>query len=81
MKSNVLAGVIAITLSSCSLLPTRSVYVSVPLPLPPEPEWIKVTAEELICLDQDVYEKLLRRDLQRNGFESRLMAIIKSTHD
>jgi hypothetical protein len=79
MRSSVLVVVTAIILSSCSLLPARQ--VSVPLPIPVEPSWIKITTEELNCLTQEVYEKLLRRDLQHNGFEARLLAILKSTHD
>ena len=81
MKSIVLSAVIVITLSSCYLFPTRSVYVSVPLPIPVEPQWVKIDAKNLECLANDTYERILTRDLQHVGYESRLNAILRSTHE
>lgn len=75
MKSIVLGMATVVILSSC----TRTVYVTTPLTVPPEPELVKIQAEDLSCLSDEAYMKLVDRKLQRDKYESRMRAILEST--
>lgn len=60
---------------------TEEVYVQEPLPLPERPEVPTVPADELKCLDADVYADLAERDAALRGHISRLEQIIQATHE
>jgi len=65
---------LAITLSSCgSLEPVR-------LPLPPPLVTPTVTRDEVKCLSDDAYERLVIRDRLKDARIKTLTDVIKSTH-
>lgn len=68
----------ALILSSCCKDP--ELIKPTPLPLPMKPVLQKITSEEAKQMPRAVYDKLKLRDLQRDGYESQLEAVILSTH-
>ena len=69
----------AITFSSCSYL-ERLVFVQEPLPLPDRPELPRIPGDDLMCVADDAYELLVRRDVLQAQHIHRLEAIIRTTH-
>ncbi|WP_155986826.1 hypothetical protein [Thioalkalivibrio sp. ALE12] len=75
-----LALVVATTSSSgCSLIPERTVYETVALPVPAEPDYPRIPAAELECLTDESYEALVRRDMLKSRYIGQLRAVIEST--
>jgi len=58
----------------------RTVYVQEPLPLPERPEVPTIKGEELMCLSDEAYAKLVERDAEMFAHIIRLENIILSTH-
>lgn len=58
----------------------RTVYVQEPLPLPERPEVPTIKGEELMCLSDEAYAKLVERDQVQFEHIKRLEAIILTTH-
>jgi len=54
-------------------------YQSVPLPLPERPVLEAVQPYQLECLEQSVYEALVKRQLMNRQYAEQLELIIKST--
>ena len=70
-----LAG--AIISSSC----TKHIYIDPqPLPLPPVPTYPRISSDELQCLADDTYVKLVERSELQNKALSECRAVIESTH-
>lgn len=69
---------VMIVLPACSQAPVR--YVSEPLPLPPPPVLPALTADDLACLSDDAYQRLVLRDMWRRQYAETLQAIIRATH-
>ncbi|MDH5785343.1 MAG: hypothetical protein OEZ16_07010 [Chromatiales bacterium] len=67
-----------IVLPACS--PSSVRYVSQPLPLPVRPLLPAVSANELICLSDNAYFRLVERDRLRRVYAEELVAIIEATH-
>jgi len=65
--------------AGCTTQPER-VYVQEPLPVPPAPATPEIPAEELECLDQDAYVRLVERDVVLQSHIERLEDIIRTTH-
>lgn len=55
-------------------------YVSQPVPLPPQPELPKIQAEEIECLSDETYRKLVKRELLQLYHINALENLIKTTH-
>lgn len=77
LKTLVLAS--AITLASCST--TEYVYVSEPLPIPDRATLPTIPADYLTCLEDYVYEALVKRDAIQAAHIDRLESIIRTTHE
>jgi len=75
MKTLILASAIFF-LSSCA----TTKYVSIPIPLPEQPSYVKVSATELSCLTDATYVRLALSITQRNEHITTLENIIKGTH-
>ena len=65
---------VLILASGCS-----SHAISVRLPLPPKPLVPKIINSDLICISDDAYEILVKRDIAHKHYEQRLESVIKST--
>ena len=76
-------AVVAATISSsgCSLIPERTVYETVALPVPDEPDYPRIPAADLECLTDEAYEALVRRDMLKDRYIGQLRAVIESTRD
>lgn len=59
---------------------TKTVYVQEPLPLPDRPNVPTIKGEELECLSDEAYAKLVERDALQFAHIKRLEAIILTTH-
>jgi hypothetical protein len=70
--------IVAVVIPGCSPQPTR--YVSEPLPLPVRPVLPALSANDIACLSDDTYKRLLARDLLRRQYAEELEAIIRATH-
>jgi hypothetical protein len=68
---------VVIVLPACSPATVR--YVSEPLSLPPPPVLPALTADDLACLSDDAYRRLVLRDMQRRQYAETLQAIIRAT--
>ena len=75
MKLLILLG--AITLVSCSTL----VPVVVPLELPDPLDLPKISADHMMCLSDDAYVNLVKRDQMQSSRIETLRAIIETTHE
>jgi uncharacterized lipoprotein YajG len=76
MRLKLLSAAAAIlTLTSCAAT-CKTTALSVPV----EPTLMRVSDAELMCLSDNVYSKLARRDVQRRQYGEELKAIIESTH-
>jgi len=60
---------------------TKTEYVSVPLPVPERPEYVFIAEEELKCLSEDTFEKLVKQDAIWEAHVDRLENIIRQTHN
>lgn len=69
----------AIIASACTK--DRIVYRSEPLPVPVRPSLPPVYANELQCLSESAYQRLVMRNMQRRQYAEELEAIIISTHN
>lgn len=76
MSKSILLLIAAIISSSCT---STTIYRPDPLPLPAEPELPRIAAEDLQCLSQDAYRRLVKRDRVRRQYAEKLAEIIKST--
>lgn len=74
----ILIALVAIFLSSCA---AKTVYVTTPLPIPPEPDYVKVYGEDLMCLTEDAYMRLAITVTQRNEYIQTLIKVIRATHE
>lgn len=74
MKTSIL--ILATFLASCG----STKFITVPLVLPPQPEYVKVSGDELQCLSEDAYIRLAKSVKQRNAHIETLEDIIRSTH-
>lgn len=70
----------ALTLSAGCATEIRTLYVQEPLPLPDRPEVPTIKGEELACLSDEAYAKLVERDALQFAHIKRLEAIILTTH-
>ena len=70
----------ALILSAGCATEIRTVYVQEPLPLPERPEVPTIKGEELMCLSDEAYAKLVERDQVQFEHIKRLEAIILTTH-
>lgn len=77
MLKSILIIATILTNSACA----RTVYVTTPLALPDEPEYIKIPAAELECLSDSAYTNLVILTEQRRWYIDTLREIIKTTHD
>lgn len=59
--------------------PPKTVYVSVPLRLPAKPQFPKIQAESLECLDDQAKSELLYRDTVIKSYIQDLETVITST--
>lgn len=75
-----LALVTALILSAGCATEIRTVYVQEPLPLPDRPNVPTIKGEELACLSDEAYAKLVERDQMQFEHIRRLEAIIRTTH-
>ena len=66
-------------MAACSTVKVQ--YVSKPLPLPDKPVLEEVTGEQLMCLDGEVYRKLVRREQTLKNYILNLRGIIETTHE
>ena len=71
-------GLIFLILSGCASEQVQ--YINTPLPIPPEPSYPTIAADELQCLSNDTYYKLVHRDILRKYYIKTLIGIIQSTH-
>lgn len=71
--------IIAAALAGCAAPEVR--YQTVPLPLPPRPELPRIYGEELQCLSEDAYRRIVERDRMRRAYAEQLEAVILSTHE
>ncbi len=74
----VVAIILTISGSGCSV---RERLITVPLPLPPRPVLPALSAEDLECISDDAFERLMTRDLGRKYYAEQLEEIIMSTHE
>lgn len=56
-------------------------HIVEPLPLPSRPLLPALTADDLACLSDDAYRRLVERDMLRRHYAEELEAIIRSTRD
>jgi len=63
-----------------SLLIGCGTVQSVALPLPVRPVWTIIPTEETQCLTDSAFEKLWRRDIEKDNHIDKLESIIKATH-
>lgn len=74
------AAIILITTGSgCAT--TQVEYYQRPLPLPPRPVLPALTAQDLSCISDADYKKLVTRNRLRKQYTEELELIIKSTHE
>ncbi len=78
MRAFLLLAVIAF--SGCANTPEVR-FVSEPLPLPARPLLPALSAEDVTCLSDEAYARLVQRDLRRRQYAEELEAIIRSTHE
>lgn len=69
-----------LALSACAAQPEVR-YVAQPIPLPTQPELPAIQSEELECLSEDVYQRLVKRELLQRHYIATLENLIKTTHD
>lgn len=55
-------------------------YIQEPLALPPRPVLPRLSADDVQCLTDDAYRRLVARDIGRRQYAEQLEAIIQSTH-
>lgn len=55
-------------------------YISQPIPLPPQPELPAIQSEELECIGDETYRKLVKRELLQRSHINTLENLIKTTH-
>ena len=70
----------ALLLSGCAGDPPPRV-VAPDLPTVPRPVLPKLTAEDLACLSEDAYSRVLERDIQRRQYAEKLEAVIGGYQD
>jgi hypothetical protein len=63
------------------LVGCRTVYVTEPLPLPPQPLIPTIPAGSLMCLSDEAYEALVVRDVVLKGYADQLRAIIEAHNE
>lgn len=85
MRRHVCAAVAAtiwiLTGSGCAPWRAPDVhYVTEPLPLPERPVLPRLTEDDLMCLSDDAYARLMLRDLRRRQYAEELESIIRATH-
>lgn len=56
-------------------------YQSIPLPLAPDPQLPTIARTELECLDEEVYSRLVYRELLIKQHRDSLRAVICTTRD
>jgi hypothetical protein len=66
------AAILTALISGCTGAP---VYVETPLPVPPRPVLPAISEEEVQCLPQPVYAKLVLREMLFRGYIKELEAI------
>lgn len=69
-----------LALSACAAQPEIR-YVSNPVPLPPQPELPKIQAEELECIGDEIYRRLVKRELLQRHHITILENLIRTTHE
>lgn len=57
-----------------------STVTPVSLPIPPEPVYPKISGQDMRCLSDDAYSKIIKRDKMKSAHIKTLEGIIKSTH-
>ncbi len=67
------------SLVGCSVAPEIR-YIQEPLTLPPRPVLPRLSADDVQCLTDDAYRRLVERDMYRRQYAEELEAIIRSTH-
>lgn len=67
------------SLAGCASQPEVR-YVTEPLPLPARPVLPRLSAEDVACLSEDAYRRLVERDMGRRHYAEELEAVIRSTH-
>lgn len=68
----------AILNSACT---PATVYLRPEVEIPPQPAHISISREEMRCLSQDAYTKLVRRDAAKQAHIERLEAILRALGD
>lgn len=66
----------ASSLINCSGIPSQA-----KLPLPPEINYPVITAEDVKCLSDEVFGKIVKRDKLKSARIETLKGIIRSTHN
>lgn len=74
-----LAIALMLSLAGCASQPVE--YVTAPLPKPPRPELPTLSGEELECLSDEAYRKVVTRGQLRRDYAEQLEAVILSTHE
>jgi len=67
--------IVAISSSGCQTIRAKTT----PLPMPDEPRIVSIAANELQCLTDATYLKLLNNKLARDKYESQLEAVLQAT--
>jgi len=75
LKTIILLIVTSFWISACGSIPTQA-----KLPLPPELTYPVITAQEVSCLTDNVFNKIKKRDKLKSARIETLKAIILSTH-
>lgn len=72
---------LAVLLVGCVSTPEPVIiYRTTPLPMPERPVLPVVDPEELGCLSDEAYERLLMREQLRRNYAEQLETIIRATH-
>ena len=69
------ATILILSLSACGTIPTAP-----KLPIPQQPEYPKIQAEQLRCLDKETMKSLVERDQLKTDHIIELENIIRTTH-
>lgn len=75
LKKLMMATTLILSLSAC-----QTIGSTPKLPVPVEPEYPKIQAEKLECLDKETMKSLVRRDELKTGHITTLENVIKTTH-
>lgn len=67
-------------ISAAGCTTTEYVYVQEPVPVPERPELPTIAPDELSCLSDSAYERLVVRDQMLQSHVRRLEALIRTTH-